>query len=247
MRRLAVPLLFVVLAGLAGCKVIRYPAERVLPRPIPDPPAELVEELAGEEEQREEEQQEEQAVERTVRAAVERVIEIGRKMVGQREVTIEGQSHRADCSGFVTACFDHAGLDLIEPGDAGTSGTEILYRALQRVDGVHEDEIPEPGDLVFFSNTHDRNRNGRVDDDFTHVGFVESVGEDGTVHFLHFVSGAVRIGRMNLLHPNARVNEETGAIWNDPLRRRRKDDSSKVRYLTSQLWIGFGRVGGDDG
>jgi hypothetical protein len=246
MRRLAIPLLFIALAGLAGCKVIRYPAERVLPRPIPAPSAELIEELAGEEQQREEAQQEEQAVERTVRAAVERVLEIGRKMVGQREVAIDGQNHRADCSGFVRACFDAAGLTLTQAGDTGTSGTEILYNALRRAGGLHEGEIPDPGDLVFFSNTYDRNHNGRLDDDFTHVGFVESVGEDGTVHFLHFVSGAVRIGRMNLLHPNDRVDEGSGAIWNDPLRRRRKDDSAKVRYLTSQLWIGFGTVGGDD-
>ncbi len=246
MRKSVIPLLFVALLGLAGCKVIRYPAERVLPRPIPEPSAELIEELAGEEQQREEEQQEEQAVERTVRTAVDRVLEIGRAMVGQREVTIDGQSHRADCSGFVQACFTAGGLTLTESGDAGTSGTEILYNALRRTGGLHEGEIPEPGDLVFFSNTYDRNHNGRLDDDFTHVGFVESVGGDGTVHFLHFVSGAVRIGRMNLLHPNDRVDEGSGTIWNDPLRRRRKDDSAKVRYLTSQLWIGFGRIGGDD-
>lgn len=246
MRRLAVPLLLIALGSLAGCKVVRYPPERVLPRPIPEISPELRAELTGKEEQRAEEEAAEEAVDRTVRKAVQEVIDIGRKLVGQREVTIDGTSHRADCSGFVQACFGHAGLRLSGPEDTGTSGTEILYRALERVGGVHEREIPEPGDLVFFSNTHDRNSNGRVDDDFSHVGFVETVGEDGTIHFLHFVSGAVRIGRMNLLHPSQRVDEETGTIWNDPLRRRRKDDSAKVRYLTAELWIGFGRVGGDD-
>ncbi len=246
MRRLAVPLLAIALIGLAGCKVVRYPAERVLPRPIPDPPPELVAELTGQEEQRDQEAAAEEAVERTVRAAVEQVLDIGRKLVGQREVSIDGQRHRADCSGFVIACFEHAGMRIIGAEDKGTSGTEILYRALDRVGGLHTDDIPEPGDLAFFSNTHDRNGNGRLDDDFSHVGFVESVSEDGTIHFLHFVSGAVRIGRMNLLHPTQRVDEVSGTIWNDPLRRRRKDDGPKVRYLTAELWIGFGRAGGDD-
>ncbi len=246
MRRLAIPLLLLALGCLAGCKVVRYPPEKVLPRPIPEITPELRAELTGEAEQEAEEEAQEEAVDRTVRKAVQEVIDVGRKLVGQREVTIDGQSHRADCSGFVQACFGHAGVRIIGPEDRGISGTELLYRALERVDGIHTREIPEPGDLVFFSNTHDRNGNGKLDDDFSHVGFVESVNEDGTIHFLHFVSGAVRIGRMNLLHPSQRVDEGSGTIWNDPLRRRRKDDSSKVRYLTAELWIGFGRVGGAD-
>ena len=240
-------MLLLAVALVAGCKVVRYPPERVLPRPVPDPTPELIAEITGGPEAARRDREQTDEVERAVRAAVQRVIEIGRQLVGQRSVVIEGTEHRADCSGFVQACFGHAGLRVAGAADRGGSGTEILYRALERIDGLHEDEIPESGDLVFFSNTHDRNGNGRLDDEFTHVGFVDSVGDDGTIQFLHFVSGAVRIGRMNLLHPNNRVDEESGTIWNDPLRRRRKSDSSKVRYLTSQLWIGFGRPAvGDD-
>ena len=95
---------------------------------------------------------------------------------------------------------------------------------------------------MFFSNTYDRNGNGALDDDFSHVGFVESVAEDGTVHFLHYVGGAVRIGRMNLLRPHDHVDSNSGTILNDFLRRRRASDADDVRYLTSELWVAFGRV-----
>ena len=44
---------------------------------------------------------------------------------------------------------------------------------------------PMIGDVVFFDNSYDRNRNDRLDDLLTHIAIVVSVDEDETVHMMH--------------------------------------------------------------
>jgi len=224
--------------ALGGCRVLRYPAEKTLPDPIPDPPADVIEQV----EQAALAQQE--AAQDSSRVA--EAVALGQSLVGQAKVVLDGQSWRSDCSGFVRGVLGTVGLDVVGPEDQGESGTELFYRAIDRIGGIHEDDLPEPGDLVFFSDTYDRNSNGRLDDEFTHVGMVESVSDDGTVRFLHYIGGAIRIGRMNLLRAHVHADEETGNILNDFLRRRRRGDSAKVKYLASELWIGFGRITGNE-
>ncbi len=238
-RLLLLALIPVILGGaLGGCRVLRYPAEAYLPDPIPDPPEEViaaVEALARD-----------AADARAERTLVDQAVAVGQSLVGQAKVVLGGKTFTGDCSGFVRACLTHVGLDVVEAGDEGTSGTEIFYRAIERRGGIHTDDLPEPGDLVFFSNTYDRDKNGQLDDDFTHVGLVESVSDLGTVHFLHYIGGAVRIGRMNLLRPHDDADSNSGTILNDFLRRRRIEDGPNVRYLASELWVGFGRITPDD-
>ena len=130
-------------------------------------------------------------------SAVTRALRVARNMLGNTRVRVGGRSYRSDCSGYVTAVFEEAGLSLIPAQPEGESGTEILYNAVRDRGGLHR-RRPDPGDLVFFHDTWDRNRNGRLDDRFTHVGVVERVEADGTVVFLHYVSGAVKRYRMNL-------------------------------------------------
>ena len=222
---------------LGGCRVLRYPAESSLPDPIADPPDAVRQQVEDEARQQEEAQQES--------SMMSQAVTLGQSLVGQAKVVVDGQTWRSDCSGFVRGVLRTVGLDVVSPEDEGESGTELFYRAIERRGGLHEDDVPEPGDLVFFSDTYDRNSNGRLEDEFTHVGMVESVSDDGTIYFLHYIGGAVRIGRMNLLRAHVHADTETGSILNDYLRRRRRGDSAKVKYLASELWTGFGRITGD--
>ena len=223
--------------ALGGCRVLRYPAENSLPDPIPDPPDDVRQQVEDEARQGEQAQGES--------SLVSKAVALGESLVGQAKVVVDGKTWRSDCSGFVRGVLTQVGLNVVEPQDEGESGTELFYRAIERRGGIHDEDIPEPGDLVFFSDTYDRNGNGRLDDDFTHVGMVESVSDDGTIYFLHYIGGAVRIGRMNLLRAHVHADTETGSILNDYLRRRRRGDSAKVKYLASELWTGFGRITGD--
>jgi hypothetical protein len=61
--------------------------------------------------------------------------------------------------------------------------------------------LPSPGDLVFFKETWDRNRDGKMNDGLAHVGVVESIDTDGTVTFVHRSGSGMTRARLNLDAP----------------------------------------------
>ena len=152
--------------------------------------------------------------------------------VGKSRMRHRGTTYRYDCSGFVNAAHALAGEDLAH---RNTAGMVSYAKSL----GVYEQVgSPGQGDTVFWDNTHDRNGNGRLDDTFTHVGVVESVDNDGTLHIIHLGSkGVVRI-RMNLMRPNDYKNAD-GKILNSFLRRRTNKDRRGTQYLSGQLYSGM--------
>ena len=93
-------------------------------------------------------------------------------------------------------------------------------------------------DLVFWHDTYDRNRNGKADDPFTHVGIVEYV-VDGTVVFLHRGGQAVARGAMTPERPGEEA--AGGVALNSAIRKkgRRVDD---VPVLAGALFAGYGRL-----
>lgn len=145
---------------------------------------------------------------------------------------------RDDCSGFVMASLDRAGLPL--------AGNTASFWELAREHGaVHRHKEPRVGDLAFFDDTYDRNGNGRLDDELSHIAVVIDVAKDGTVLMAH--SGTSR-GRttltMNLHHPDVR-HAEDGAVLNDYLRAKRSGDPKGTRYLAGELWRGFATLDPD--
>ncbi len=153
-----------------------------------------------------------------------------------------GRVFRYDCSGFVRAAYYQAGIDLFENKAVrqGMSGTEIIYHHALETGGVFS-HAPQPGDLVFFDNTYDRNRNGRLDDKFTHVGLVEEVAPKGTVTIIHLGNAGVGRIHMTLSRPKVYRDPKTGEILNHKLRRQRNSDPARTRYLASQLFRAYGR------
>lgn len=152
---------------------------------------------------------------------------------------VGAKSFRADCSGFVEACYEAAGLSLSKsfgkhPTD---SGVKNLFEAFRLRSWKNAERTPKAGDLVFFNNTFDRNLNRKWDDPLTHVGLVESVDAAGTVTFVHHVSGRVVRAHLNLKKPDA--YSDAGKVVNDFLRKRLASDRNKTRYLTSRLFAGF--------
>ena len=139
---------------------------------------------------------------------------------------------RNDCSGFVMACTARAGVPI-------SGSTASLWEALKAEGATHYRKVPRPGDLAFFDNTTDRNRNGRVDDPLTHIAVVLLVEEDGTILLAHDGTSAGRSElTMNLHHPDIHINDR-GKVLNNHLRGRRSSDSKKTRYLSGELWRGF--------
>jgi hypothetical protein len=155
----------------------------------------------------------------------------------------KGERFGSDCSGFVEAVYAAEGIllrGLMQRAapDEG-SGVAAAWEAARnhgRVFGARE--WPAPGDLVFWHDTYDRNRNARTDDRFTHLGIVEYV-EDGTVTFLHRGGRGVVRGVMTPGRPGEPF-DPGGRRLNSPLRATshpRKDGG-----LAGELLAGYGRI-----
>ncbi len=148
-----------------------------------------------------------------------RIVEVALRYLGKR--------FGGDCSGFVRQVMREADVDL-GPLPSASSMSESLHLASRRV------RQPAPGDLVFFHDTYDRNRDGKLGDRWTHVALVEAVDGD-QVWILHRGGGGIIRLKMNLARPADR--EE-----NDPVRAKTSHDPPGTRYLTGELFAGFGAV-----
>ena len=116
------------------------------------------------------------------------------------------------------AVYAQAGVSLRTSTKPGDNGVTALYRYALNHGRVYNGGRPVPGDLVFFRETYDQNRDGRRNDGLTHVGIVDQVDADGTVTVIHRVKRGVVRYRMNLARPRVAKDPNTGRILNDTLR-----------------------------
>ena len=145
---------------------------------------------------------------------------------------------RDDCSGFIEAVYARAGTPV-------HGSTAALWEQARARGATHRDRLPRPGDLAFFDNTYDRNRNGLVDDPLSHIAVVVSVDANGTVHMVHRGSRGIAALVLNTDHADERQHD--GAIANDYLRSLGYGAADGPR-LTAQLLRGFASAaGGEDG
>ncbi len=171
------------------------------------------------------------------KTAEPRVPSIGQRIAKVAAYTLDHwpNGFRNDCSGFVEATLHRVGIPL-------RGSTEMFWDAADRLGWLHRERYPRPGDLAFFDYTYDRNRNGRYDDELSHLAIVLEVRRDGTIVLAH---AGTRAGRsrfvMNLVSPHDRVNK-TGSPINDPLRR--GTNGSWRGSLAGELLRGFATIGG---
>ena len=138
---------------------------------------------------------------------------------------------RDDCSGFVIAAYDAAGLTL-------SGSAQSLWELAQNRGEVHRRKRPNVGDLAYFDNTYDRNKNGRLDDRLTHIAIVLEVDKDGTVTLAHNGTSAGRTTMvMNLHEPNVHI-ADSGKVMNTYLRSLSSRPKNAKR-LSGDLWRGF--------
>lgn len=165
----------------------------------------------------------------------ERIAAAASVSVGDAPLVVGGVRYRFDCSGVTAGIYAKAGVLIV---DEGALNSKALF-ALVDAEGALHHERPLPGDLVFFDNTWDENKNGRVDDDpLSHVGVVEQVLPDGTVVFVHRIGKVVVRWHMNLQRPHDRVDEK-GAVLNHWLRAAR---GRRPAATTGELFVAFGTL-----
>lgn len=165
-----------------------------------------------------------------------------RSMLKKPRFKIGSTSYRRDCSGFVLAVYagEKIPIDKILGVDRGRSSVADLYRLADRRGLVHHKKVPAIGDLVFFSNTYDRNRDSLPNDPLTHVGIVERVDPDGTVTFVHRVRRGVLRYKLNRFKPHERRDPQSGKVLNHYLKYGRRKRVGKK--LTGELFHAFATI-----
>ena len=162
----------------------------------------------------------------------------------RKKYRVNNRSFHSDCSGFVASVYYQNGIDLFAHAVSQNirgNGVSLIYEYVLRA-GVINPKEPKVGDLIFFSNTYDRNKNRKNDDLFTHIGIIVKIRKDGTVAFLHRLNKSrAEIGFMNLNRPHRRTNQR-GEIINTYLRRKRPKDVKGTGYTAGALFESFGGV-----
>jgi hypothetical protein len=163
----------------------------------------------------------------------EKLAETARGFLGRRALAVDDRSFPNDCTGLVRAVYATHGVDLMaDGGRPSDGGVAAIWRYAGRHGSLHEDQ-PQPGDIVFYRETYDRNRDGRANDGLTHVGIVEAVEPDGTVSVIHRVARGVMRYHMNLSHPRDRRDAASGRVLNDTLREGRRS------RFAAELFAGY--------
>jgi hypothetical protein len=173
------------------------------------------------------------------------IVQTAAKLVGAKTITSNGRRIAYDCAGVTRAVFLAHGIDLYagEPSDSDANGVRIIHAHIQQQGRFHQGPVAHPGDLVFFNNTWDFNRDGKVNDPLTHIGIVERQEPNGTIIFISRVADAIERYHMNLSLPHVHKTSD-GKILNDYLRRKDVIDPSDTGYLAGELFSQFAtRVG----
>jgi len=163
--------------------------------------------------------------------------------LGQSRIEMGYRRFTLDCSGLALGVYATQGIDLysgLGKLDGGNGVGRIFTHVVQH-GRIHYGPTVHPGDLVFFHNTWDFNRDGFPNDPLTHVGVVEKVEVDGTVVFVSWVSAGIERYRMNLQEPDQHKTGD-GRVLNDFMRRKWPGDPQATRYLTGQLFAAFGTL-----
>jgi hypothetical protein len=167
-------------------------------------------------------------------AIQEQLVRSARSLLDRRNIVVAGERVRHDCIGMVAAAYTMSGMDI-------THSISDLFEQAVAAGIAHNDKRPRPGDIVFFDDSYDKNRNGVRDDPFTHVTIVERVDAEGTITMIHLGGKGKPVARrmMNLYHPDDK-RDAAGNTINSTLRSVNGRDGGPE--LTSQLFRGFGSI-----
>lgn len=166
------------------------------------------------------------------------VLTAAQKLIGHKQVVINGVRYGDDCTGLVRGVFAQLHLDLLKEAKFEDNGVTAIWRFAASHGRLYEGGRPVAGDLVFFKDTYDLNKDGRDNDGLTHVGLVESVDDAGTVVVIHRVAKGIVRYKMNLALKDRAVGPD-GKLVNDYLR---VAGPKGKPLLTSELFAGYATI-----
>lgn len=117
-------------------------------------------------------------------------------------LTINNRDFNNDCSGLIYGLFWAAEIDLIkEISKESGNGVKRLYKVMEKKGLLHWNKIPNPGDLIFWSNTYGTWGKNPL----SHIGIVVSSDpKTGQIEYVHNNTylGEIRKESMNLYKPH---------------------------------------------
>jgi len=173
----------------------------------------------------------------------EKLVEGAYSILGKKSLIIRGKQFNLDCTGVVLAVYYYAGIDLAKDFSHYTgNGVNRLYSYLESKGLLYHTFFPQPGDIIFWDNTYDRNEDKLWNDELTHVGMVVKASSWGTIDYIHhnYRKGII-LERMNLKEPDVEKKSIEGeiVIINSPMRMRGSPPGPD--RLASQLYRQFGK------
>ena len=150
----------------------------------------------------------------------ERIVSDAYELGRHRRFRVNGRSFPYDCSGYVAALLYENGFNVFEGTrsmNVQGNGVKLIHDFARRQGALSTQEA-SPGDIVFFSDTFDKNRDGKINDPLTHIGIVTDLRRDGTIEFMHLIRGHVR---RRLEARESSTTTYVDAIGRTPLPRRR--------------------------
>jgi hypothetical protein len=176
------------------------------------------------------------------------VVDYAKSVVGVKKIPkVGGKGFTSDCIGFVNYVYYKAGIDLQKVYGDGNRGVDALYYGLENYSFVYRAQIAKPGDIIFFDNTYDVNKNKKWDDPLSHVGIVESIGKHGTITYIHFSSQGVVYDTMNLYYPKTYAFIKKGTkdkiIINSYLKKKKKGEKyPDNQYISAFFFHSFAHI-----
>ena len=140
---------------------------------------------------------------------------------------------------YVMALYKLNGVDLSKVKSPMPTIAELYQHAFsQKL--VYQSTHPSIGDLAFFHNTLDRNRDGRWNDWHTLVGIVESIDKDETISVLIYRQDKIERIHLNLKYPELQKGKK-GQELNSQFR---ANEGAQVG-TAAKLFAGFANLLGD--
>ena len=171
------------------------------------------------------------------------VVEGALSLIGSDVLTVNGETFANDCTGLVRAAYWYAGIDLAQDFAKYTgNGVTRIYNTLESDNLLYTTDLPEPGDIVFWDNTYDRNEDGKWNDTLTHVGVVVSAQNNGQIEYVHcnYRTGIVA-EHMNLQEPDTVTKDVAGKTVRVNSAMRMKGQVVNAKWLSSHLVRNFGK------
>lgn len=169
-----------------------------------------------------------------------RIVDTALTLVNKRVLRVRGRTFPPDCTGTVLAAYWGAGLDPVKYFNLYSgNGVKRLYDMGDAYGLGYMHALPNPGDVIIWDDTYDKNGDGKWGDLYTHAGIVMEVHESGQISYLHYnYARGVVIEKMNLVKPDSYTDADETLV-NSPMRMRSDRHIKPESWLASHLFKAF--------